>query len=704
MEHNAERDEIVSQFCAMTRTNPEEAQGYLAANEWDLEAAVTEFFAEQDEVSEDVSTAGGRRLGDKSESSAGNALGGSSSHSPSTTPQPSSRKSAPKKKFATLGDFASGGGESSEEDDQESQDLFAGGEKSGLAVQNPDDIKKKIIEKAKRNQPRPSEEPTKRSHFTGAARTLGGDDAPSRVIETPSAPSAQLPRRVHRTLHFWSDGFSVDDGPLFNSDDPVNRDILDGIRQGRAPLSIMNVQAGQEVDVEIKQHGEKYVKPKPKYKPFAGAGQRLGSPTPGVKPPAAAAPTPSQSSEPAKPDVDESQPTVTLQIRLGDGTRLTSRFNTSHTIGDVYQFVSAASPSSQSRAWTLMTTFPSKDLSDKSAVLGDMAEFKRGGVVVQRTRDIDRQDASRRSQERRAGGVGKSSVTLQLALSLTLQGKSVGILDIDLTGPSIPRLVGLEDAKITQAPGGWLPVPVHPSTPPSSTSDEPQPPRGSLRCMSLGFLLQSRSDAVIWRGPKKTAMIRQFLSDVLWSDTDYLLIDTPPGTSDEHIALAEQLLTLCTLDTSSSGQGQQPRLAGAVLVTTPQAVATSDVRKEVNFCVKTRIPMLGVVENMSGYTCSCCGEVTNLFSSGGGQVLAEEMGVRFLGKVPVDVGFGELVEGKIGGEEVGDSDDEDGDGEKEKGEEVVDERPLVERYKECWSCKRFEGFAKTLIGEIEGSA
>ncbi|OOF94369.1 hypothetical protein ASPCADRAFT_208882 [Aspergillus carbonarius ITEM 5010] len=299
------------------------------------------------------------------------------------------------------------------------------------------------------------------------------------------------------------------------------------------------------------------------------------------------------------------------------------------------------------------------------------------------------------------GGVGKSSVTLQLALSLTLQGKSVGILDIDLTGPSIPRLVGLEDAKITQAPGGWLPVPVHPSTTTTPTSNET--PHGSLRCMSLGFLLRSRSDAVIWRGPKKTAMIRQFLSDVLWSDTDYLLIDTPPGTSDEHIALAEQLLTLCTLDPTSTGSGGQPRLAGAVLVTTPQAVATSDVRKEVNFCVKTRIPMLGVVENMSGYTCPCCGEVTNLFSSGGGQVLAEEMGVRFLGKVPVDVGFGELVEGKMVGEE--DSEDE-GEKEKEKGagEEVVDERPLVERYKECWSYKRFEEFAKTLIGEIEGSA
>ncbi|PYI12212.1 P-loop containing nucleoside triphosphate hydrolase protein [Aspergillus sclerotiicarbonarius CBS 121057] len=712
MEHNADRDEIVSQFCAMTRTHPQEAQGYLAANEWDLEAAVTEFFAEQDEVSQDAGADGGRRLGAESEPSAGHSLGGSSSHSPSTTPQPSSRKSGPKKKFATLGDFASGGGESSEEDDNVNQDFFAGGEKSGLAVQNPDDIKKKIIEKAKRAQPPPSDDTTRRSHFTGTARTLGGDEAPSRVIDAPSAPDSQRPQRVHRTLHFWADGFSVDDGELFNADDPINREILDGIRQGRAPLSIMNVQAGQEVDVEIKQHDEKYVKPKPKYKPFAGAGQRLGSPTPGVKPPAvaaAAAPTPSQSSEPAKPDVDESQPTVTLQIRLGDGTRLTSRFNTSHTIGDVYQFVSAASPSSQSRAWTLMTTFPSKDLSDKSAVLGDMAEFKRGGVVVQRytstTPEIDYQDASRRGQERRAGGVGKSSVTLQLALALTLQGKSVGILDIDLTGPSIPRLVGLEDAKITQAPGGWLPVPVHSSSSPTTSDETSQPPRGSLRCMSLGFLLRSRSDAVIWRGPKKTAMIRQFLSDVLWSETDYLLIDTPPGTSDEHIALAEQLLTLCTLDptTASSSGGSMPRLAGAVLVTTPQAVATSDVRKEVNFCVKTRIPMLGVVENMSGYTCPCCGEVTNLFSSGGGQVLAEEMGVRFLGKVPVDVGFGELVEGKMVNE---DSEEEENGGEKkgEVEEEVQDERPLVERYRECWSYKRFEEFARTLIGEIEGSS
>lgn len=207
------------------------------------------------------------------------------------------------------------------------------------------------------------------------------------MIEPANVPSApQIPQRVQRTLHFWADGFSVDDGDLYRSDDPRNAEVLDGIRQGRAPLSIMNVQRGQEVDVEIRQHEEKYVKPKPKYQPFSGQGYRLGSPTPGAGSPATTStPETSQASaEPAKPDVDESQPIVTLQIRLGDGTRLTSRFNTTHTIGDVYQFVAAASPISQSRPWALMTTFPSKELTDKAVVLGDLAEFKRGGVVVQK--------------------------------------------------------------------------------------------------------------------------------------------------------------------------------------------------------------------------------------------------------------------------------------------------------------------------------
>ncbi|KAJ5948980.1 hypothetical protein N7454_002287 [Penicillium verhagenii] len=309
------------------------------------------------------------------------------------------------------------------------------------------------------------------------------------------------------------------------------------------------------------------------------------------------------------------------------------------------------------------------------------------------------------------GGVGKSSVTLQLALALSLQGKSVGILDIDLTGPSIPRLVGLEDAKITQSPAGWLPVPVH-SRVTSQTTDSTTPspsPRGSLHCLSLGFLLRDRGDAVIWRGPKKTAMIRQFLSDVSWGSTDYLLIDTPPGTSDEHIALAEQLLTLSTADPVLAAQNHMPRLAGAVLVTTPQAVATSDVRKEANFCVKTSIPILGVIENMSGYACPCCGEVSNLFSSGGGEVMSQQLGIPFLGKVPVDVKFGELVEGKM---ELSDDEDEDeaedDDGEKQNKVQPEplepDERPLVEKYQEGWSYPRFEGFAKTIVDDLQQTA
>ncbi|KFY42703.1 hypothetical protein V494_02295 [Pseudogymnoascus sp. VKM F-4513 (FW-928)] len=224
------------------------------------------------------------------------------------------------------------------------------------------------------------------------------------------------------------------------------------------------------------------------------------------------------------------------------------------------------------------------------------------------------------------GGVGKSSITTQLALSLSLAGHSVGVLDIDLTGPSIPRLFGIESAKVTQAPGGWVPVPVH--------AADPEAGIGELRCMSLGFLLRERGDAVVWRGPKKTAMVRQFLSDVLWGEVDYLLIDTPPGTSDEHISLAETLL-------KNAAPGQ---VKGAVVVTTPQAVATADVKKELNFCVKTAINVIGVVENMSGFVCPSCSECTNVFSSGGGEIMAQEFGVKFLGSVPIDPQFVMLVE------------------------------------------------------------
>lgn len=177
------------------------------------------------------------------------------------------------------------------------------------------------------------------------------------------------------------------------------------------------------------------------------------------------------------------------------------------------------------------------------------------------------------------GGVGKSSVTTQLALSLVARGYKVGVLDIDLTGPSAPRMFGLEGQQVHQSSAGWVPV----------YTDSTK----RLCVMSIGFLLQGRGDAVVWRGPKKTAMIRQFLSDVVWGDLDYLLIDTPPGTSDEHISVAETLAGVSGVE-------------GAVVVTTPQGVATADVRKELSFCQKVGFKVLGIVENMSGFVCPHC--------------------------------------------------------------------------------------------------
>ncbi|KAJ9499956.1 cytosolic Fe-S cluster assembly factor cfd1 [Exophiala xenobiotica] len=308
------------------------------------------------------------------------------------------------------------------------------------------------------------------------------------------------------------------------------------------------------------------------------------------------------------------------------------------------------------------------------------------------------------------GGVGKSSVTLQLALSLTQQGHNVGILDIDLTGPSIPRLLNLEDKKVTQAPGGWLPVKVHDArdsqvSDPNGEQSASASKRGSLHALSLAFLLPSRSSAVIWRGPKKTAMIRQFVSDVLWPpNTDYLLIDTPPGTSDEHIAIVEELHKLAAEVqpvTVSNGNGMslhidpRPKLSGAVVVTTPQAIATADVRKELNFCVKTQIPVLGVIENMAGYMCPCCGEISNVFSKGGGEVMAKEANIPFLGSVPIDTGFGALVEG-VNEEHNSITQSGTANPSPEKSTE------LVEKYRECGLCPIFADFATTINQKVRG--
>jgi Mrp family chromosome partitioning ATPase len=201
------------------------------------------------------------------------------------------------------------------------------------------------------------------------------------------------------------------------------------------------------------------------------------------------------------------------------------------------------------------------------------------------------------------GGVGKSTIAVNLAIALMMSGKRVGLLDVDIHGPSIPTMLGLEHEMIHGDDDELAPVDVE-----------------GLEVMSLGFFLRNQDDAVIWRGPLKMGMIKQFLRDVAWGDLDYLVIDSPPGTGDEPLSVCQLI----------------GNLDGAVIVTTPQKVAAVDVRKAITFCRELRVPVLGILENMSGFACPKCGEVTPILLSGGGRRIAMDMNVRFLGSIPMD--------------------------------------------------------------------
>jgi len=202
------------------------------------------------------------------------------------------------------------------------------------------------------------------------------------------------------------------------------------------------------------------------------------------------------------------------------------------------------------------------------------------------------------------GGVGKSSVAVNLAATLSQQGAEVGILDADIHGPNIPKMLGVEDKKPLAVDEGILPIAV----------------TDKLRVMSIAFFLQQSQDAVIWRGPLKHSLIKQFLGEVQWGKLDYLIIDLPPGTGDEALSTAHLI----------------KKVSGALVVTTPQDVALLDSRKSITFCREIKVPLIGVVENMSGMLCPHCNKVIDLFKTGGGERIAGEMKVPFLGRIPLD--------------------------------------------------------------------
>ena len=202
------------------------------------------------------------------------------------------------------------------------------------------------------------------------------------------------------------------------------------------------------------------------------------------------------------------------------------------------------------------------------------------------------------------GGVGKSTVSANLAYALSKRGYTVGILDSDFHGPSIPKILGIENKKPITTNTGFDPVSVSPN----------------LKVMSIGLLLQDNDSPVIWRGPLKMGVAKQFIGDVNWGDLDYLIIDLPPGTGDEPLSIAQLI----------------PNSDGAIIVTTPQDVALVSVRKSINFVKKMNMPVIGIIENMSGFICPHCKNSVDIFKTGGGLKAAKELQIPFLGKVPID--------------------------------------------------------------------
>ncbi len=210
------------------------------------------------------------------------------------------------------------------------------------------------------------------------------------------------------------------------------------------------------------------------------------------------------------------------------------------------------------------------------------------------------------------GGVGKTSIAVNLAYGLAMSGRKVGLLDTDFHGPNIAKMLGLEKSMLSGSPEGIEPVKVTPN----------------LEAVSVAFMGGNPDQPIVWRGPLKMAAVKQLIGDVNWGALDYLVIDSPPGTGDEPLSVCQLI----------------PGLDGAIIVTTPQDMSVLDARKTVLFSKQLNIPVIGIVENMSGFVCPHCGEETQIFKTGGGEKAAKDLHVPFLGRIPFEPELVELAD------------------------------------------------------------
>ncbi|KAG0351067.1 hypothetical protein BC939DRAFT_482217 [Gamsiella multidivaricata] len=423
----ADHSELIANFVGVVGSTPEQAEFYLEANNWDINAALSNFYEEPEAASAPAAGSRGRAKAATAQDDDDDDYMDEDDEDledimARTTPRTASSSAAEGKRKAKADSSASGrrqGGiatfrdlsksedEEEEDEDEDSQNYFAGGEKSGVMVQGPpgkkdpnalvEDILKKAAKGGQRHEEEAEQPTPKKSFFTGAGNRLGNEAESSTSVAQPQVPvrltpSPEVLETVTRNLTFWRNGYSLEDGPLMSYTDPANREFLDAINRGQAPLKYLNIKPGQPVEMRVAKRMDEDYKEPPKAppKPFEGAGNRLGSV---VSPATSSSNTPgsfpggsSSNAQdiptPRTVQIDESQPVTSIQIRLGDGGRMVARFNHTHTVNDIRGYINASSPGESSRAYVLQTSFPKKDLDDVHQTIKDAGLIN--AVVIQR--------------------------------------------------------------------------------------------------------------------------------------------------------------------------------------------------------------------------------------------------------------------------------------------------------------------------------